>query len=819
MDPDAPLPPTMPAFPDIPEMNLDSDDEAGADGVIYEQNLFYGTPDNQRLNAAASAIAAARHKHHRRSILPPSSMSPTLAASRPPPAVSAGVIPALSLLDSAVSTLPGGPTGSSDAPPPPDAERPTFATAMYHNLDAVTRQVEAGIYSIKRQMAVARKLVALEEDHYKAVQKALQHEFDKQDKMSGDGVREAVTVFTASNKIFSLLADQHKWISDSISVNVLAPLNEFHTNAEARLRSLQSEEQKLSKEMAQTRSTVIKHQNECLKLYEQVKLTTAAAERGRSGSSVTGPGAPGAGAGTGAGAGATDDDGEHHKSGPGGFFSKVKRKLAVAAAGDPKKLQETLATSAKLYQDAVKAANVRLQRYIESDIPRVFDGLQELEVQRLRMAKKGLVRLHRIYYNAQSPTWTLVCNLATSTKNLQPEEDVTAFVEDWLAVNGEPAPFHSIPYLLPCSPEDIRAGKLLSNPLAVFKTSLDQIMQNQEKEYPQLTVPRVLVELVEAVKQRNGLQTEGIFRISHNHADLGAMRRAFDAGNYTVTSDSPHAPAALLKEWLRDLSDALVPQEAYADAVRLAKAHPSEQYIPAKAVLDTVYNRLDPLSQRVIAAITGLCIDVAEHHRVNRMTIDNLAIVFAPSFFRCPSEDPLELLGNSKHETKLTASIIIAVGGARAAAVVASTAAAAAAANAAVAAGVAPSAPPAPFAPHAPPPPAPPGAYAPSVPAAPPVPRAPPALPVSGAGASAGAPPPPPPPPPPMMSAGLAPPPPPLSQAVSPLNSVNASRMRPPPPPMLGGGSAAPTPSASTRAPPPIPSHLALSRDTFKETD
>lgn len=187
-------------------------------------------------------------------------------------------------------------------------------------------------------------------------------------------------------------------------------------------------------------------------------------------------------------------------------------------------------------------------------------------------------------------------------------------------------------------------------------------------------MPRILITLVTAVKDLNGLNTEGIFRISHNHTELAAMRKAFDSGVYTVTSTSPHAPAALLKEWLRDLSEALVAPEVYPDAIAVAKSS-SQPLVPADKILDSVFGKLDPLAQRVMRIVAELCVDIAENHRINRMTFDNLAIVFAPSFFRCPSEDPMELLSNSKHETKLTASLIVALGGARAQAVLAAAAA------------------------------------------------------------------------------------------------------------------------------------------------
>ncbi len=52
----------------------------------------------------------------------------------------------------------------------------------------------------------------------------------------------------------------------------------------------------------------------------------------------------------------------------------------------------------------------------------------------------------------------------------------------------------------------------------------------QEKDYPDLDAPRILLHLIDAVRCRRGFQTEGIFRISHQKDELDALRKSFDAG-------------------------------------------------------------------------------------------------------------------------------------------------------------------------------------------------------------------------------------------------------------------------------------------------
>ena len=77
-----------------------------------------------------------------------------------------------------------------------------------------------------------------------------------------------------------------------------------------------------------------------------------------------------------------------------------------------------------------------------------------------------------------------------------------------------------------------------------------------------------------------------------------------------------------------------------------------------------LYSLLDGANQNVIREIAMLCVEISHplHQRVNRMTVENLAIVFAPSFFRNPSDDTQDILLNSKNETKMTALLLAAVG-------------------------------------------------------------------------------------------------------------------------------------------------------------
>ncbi len=131
-----------------------------------------------------------------------------------------------------------------------------------------------------------------------------------------------------------------------------------------------------------------------------------------------------------------------------------------------------------------------------------------------------------------------------------------------------------------------------------------------------------------------------------------------EKGDYdTKTNKSIHVASGLLKEFLRELIEPLFPQDLYADCINAVK---DVETVPAAEMTKKVlalFDRLPPLTQRVIKYVGVLLREVSspENAALNMMTIDNLAIVFAPSLLRCPHDDPMEMLSNSKFETRFTA--------------------------------------------------------------------------------------------------------------------------------------------------------------------
>ena len=74
-----------------------------------------------------------------------------------------------------------------------------------------------------------------------------------------------------------------------------------------------------------------------------------------------------------------------------------------------------------------------------------------------------------------------------------------------------------------------------------------------------------------------------------------------------------------------------------------------------------IFNKLPPLNSKVVKHLIKFLALMAEPDvaRVTFMTLENLAMVFAPSLLRCPSEDPMMILANAKKECQYLKNLIL----------------------------------------------------------------------------------------------------------------------------------------------------------------
>lgn len=187
---------------------------------------------------------------------------------------------------------------------------------------------------------------------------------------------------------------------------------------------------------------------------------------------------------------------------------------------------------------------------------------------------------------------------------------------------------------------------------SVFGESLEFIMNLQNKTDPRLQIPQIVPFLANVVRETNGQKSEGIFRVPGDADAVTDLRVRIENGNYDATGiTDPNVPASLLKYWLRDLADPIITSENYNDCIEYAED-------PEKAI--AIINRLPDTNRRIALYTISFLREFTDPAIIKHtlMNVNNLAMVFAPNFLRCPSESLTTVFENSKYEQAFLRTLI-----------------------------------------------------------------------------------------------------------------------------------------------------------------
>ncbi|XP_041075677.1 rho GTPase-activating protein 6-like [Polyodon spathula] len=155
-------------------------------------------------------------------------------------------------------------------------------------------------------------------------------------------------------------------------------------------------------------------------------------------------------------------------------------------------------------------------------------------------------------------------------------------------------------------------------------------------------VPRIMDSCCQHIEMY-GLQTVGIFRVGSSKKRVRQLREEFDQGNDVILDDdqSVHDVAALLKEFLREMPDPLLPRELYT-AFLISSAMDTEEQLSFLQLLlyllppcncDTLYRLLQFLS-KVASCAQNYTGPDGQEIAGNKMTAANLATIFGPNLLQ-----------------------------------------------------------------------------------------------------------------------------------------------------------------------------------------
>lgn len=155
-------------------------------------------------------------------------------------------------------------------------------------------------------------------------------------------------------------------------------------------------------------------------------------------------------------------------------------------------------------------------------------------------------------------------------------------------------------------------------------------------------MPIILPFLADGILALGGSKSEGIFRVPGDGDSVSELKLRIDKGYYTLDGvDDPHVLASLMKLWLRELCDPLVPDEMYNECITNSKN-------PTACV--QIVERLPTINRRVVLfVISFLQLFLEERiQAVTKMTAANVALVMAPNLLRCNSDSMSVVFTNAQ---------------------------------------------------------------------------------------------------------------------------------------------------------------------------
>ncbi|KAK1345763.1 hypothetical protein QTO34_008227 [Cnephaeus nilssonii] len=212
-------------------------------------------------------------------------------------------------------------------------------------------------------------------------------------------------------------------------------------------------------------------------------------------------------------------------------------------------------------------------------------------------------------------------------------------------------------------PEDRNVG---GRPSGIFGQKLEETVR-YEKRYGNRLAPMLVEQCVDFIRQR-GLKEEGLFRLPGQANLVKELQDAFDCGEKpsfdrvgawtSVALGSTiearraarvphntdvHTVASLLKLYLRELPEPVIPYAKYEDFLSCAKLLSKEEEAGVKELAKQVKS-LPVVNYNLLKYICRFLDEVQSYSGVNKMSAQNLATVFGPNILRPKMEDPLTIM-------------------------------------------------------------------------------------------------------------------------------------------------------------------------------
>ncbi|XP_069566894.1 rho GTPase-activating protein 24 isoform X2 [Brachyistius frenatus] len=191
----------------------------------------------------------------------------------------------------------------------------------------------------------------------------------------------------------------------------------------------------------------------------------------------------------------------------------------------------------------------------------------------------------------------------------------------------------------------------------IFGQKLEETVR-YERRFGNKLAPMLVEQCVDFIRQW-GLREEGLFRLPGQANLVKELQDAFDCGekpSFDCNTDV-HTVASLLKLYLRELPEPVIPFQKYDDFLACTKLLSKDDEMGMKELKGLVEN-LPPVNYNLLKYICRFLDEVQSYSGVNKMSVQNLATVFGPNILRPKIEDPVAIMEGTVLVQQLMAVLI-----------------------------------------------------------------------------------------------------------------------------------------------------------------
>eukprot|EP00761_Pharyngomonas_kirbyi_P000919 gb/GECH01000920.1/.p1 GENE.gb/GECH01000920.1/~~gb/GECH01000920.1/.p1 ORF type:complete len:682 (+),score=206.72 gb/GECH01000920.1/:1-2046(+) len=180
---------------------------------------------------------------------------------------------------------------------------------------------------------------------------------------------------------------------------------------------------------------------------------------------------------------------------------------------------------------------------------------------------------------------------------------------------------------------------------AIFGEPLDDVLKRTKT-----TIPLPLQRGVDYVQDK-GMHVEGLYRVSGNQKKINDLQKEYDRGeDPDLSRYGLFVVSGMIKNFFSLLPEPLMTYSRYDKWMEAQKIKDTNQKL---STIKNLVWQLPENNRRVLAFLISHLNRVTGNKIKNKMTVQNLAIVFGPTLFRSTDDTPLKIISDTPSITSL----------------------------------------------------------------------------------------------------------------------------------------------------------------------